>query len=84
MHLNPDTEKKLNLKTTQYTEEKKYTEKENRKAAFERKLYPKGYCLTHGFPVTKRNTSQTCLVTAEDHQRAATRKNIMGGSEARK
>ena len=84
MNLNIEMAKKLKIKPTQDPEERKLSDRVKRKAASEKKLYPVGYCWTHRFWVTKRHSIQTCSVTAAGHQRAATRKNIMGGSKARK
>ena len=86
MKLNLDMANKLNLKATQGQdpEVKIMVEKERRKAIFERKLEPDGYCWTHGFRVTNKNSSQTCSTPAAGHQRTESRKNIMGGSEAGK
>ena len=40
------------------------------------------YCWTHGYNIAANHTSATCRRQAPGHQTAATRENIMGGSEA--
>ena len=61
MKLNLEMCKKLNLKFTQgqYHEVKILVDNAKKKASFESKLDPDGYCWSHGFRVTKRNSSQT-------------------------
>ncbi len=42
---------------------------------------PNGYCWTHGYNVAFGHTSAKCRNKATGHQDAATRTNIMGGSQ---
>ena len=76
MKLNLEMAKTLNLKATQvqYPEDKRLKETARRKTAFERNLYPDGYCWTNGFRVTKRHSSQACSTAAAGHKRTASRK----------
>ena len=50
----------------------------------EEKLYPNGYCWTHGYKVAKGHNSHTCSSHTEGHQVNATRTNTMGGSDKNK
>ena len=86
MKINLGVDKKLNIQSAQGKDPKgnMLENKSNRKATFERNLYPIGYCWTHGFRVTKQHSSQTCSKPAAGHQNTATRQNILGGSEAGK
>ena len=69
--INLEMSKKINLKATQAQEyeDKILAEKSRRNAAFENNLDSDGYCWTHGFRVTKRNSSQTCSSPAVDHKK---------------
>ena len=45
---------------------------------------PKGYCSTHGWRVHATHTSVTCKKQGKNHNTAATRTNMMGGSNKNK
>ena len=83
MNLNLDMSKKLNFNPAQEPEEKIPAEKARIKAAFEKNIDLDGYCWTHGFSVTKRHNSQTCLEPGSGHNRMPTRKKCHGGKQGR-
>ena len=49
MHLNLEMAKKVNVKTTQDSKDKKLKKKAKREMAFERNLDPEGFSWTHIF-----------------------------------
>ena len=45
---------------------------------------PNGYCSSHGYKVEESHTSATCRFLGNNHNKSATRLNIMGGKSLNK
>ena len=72
------------LKKLAEADQNQETMRKERQNKYNERFDPNGHYWSHGYKVTKTNTSKTCTEKKAGHQDGATRSNLMGGNTLNK